>query len=83
MFLAIVLFLVGFVLLIKGGDWFVDAASWIAEISGIPTFIIGATIVSVATTLPEVLVSSISAGEGAAGWATIRPSALNPNTPLP
>ena len=66
---CIVLLIIGIVLVVKGGDWFVDAASWIAEISGIPTFIIGATIVSVATTLPEVLVSSISAGEGAAGMA--------------
>jgi len=66
---CIVLLIVGIVLVVKGGDWFVDAASWFAEVSGIPTFIIGATIVSVATTLPEVLVSSLSAGEGAAGMA--------------
>ena len=66
---CIVLLIVGIVLVVKGGDWFVDAASWIAEVSGIPPFIIGATIVSVATTLPEVLVSSISAGEGSAGMA--------------
>ena len=66
---CIVLLIVGIVLVVKGGDWFVDAASWFAEVSGIPTFIIGATIVSVATTLPEVLVSCISAGEGSAGMA--------------
>ena len=66
---CIVLLIVGIVLVVKGGDWFVDAASWIAEVSGIPPFIIGATIVSVATTLPEVLVSSISAAEGSAGMA--------------
>lgn len=66
---CIVLLIVGIVLVVKGGDWFVDAASWFAEVSGIPTFIIGATIVSVATTLPEVLVSSISASEGSAGMA--------------
>lgn len=63
-FLCIVLLIVGLVLIVKGGDWFVDAASWIAKVSGIPTFIIGATIVSIATTLPEILVSSISAGSG-------------------
>lgn len=43
----ILLLVLGIVLVVKGGDWFVDAASWIAEVSGIPTFIIGATIVSV------------------------------------
>lgn len=68
-FVCILLLAIGIVLVVKGGDWFVDAASWIAEASGIPTFIIGATIVSVATTLPEVLVSCISAGEGSAGLA--------------
>ncbi|MBR4800902.1 MAG: calcium/sodium antiporter [Clostridia bacterium] len=66
---CIILLIVGIALVVKGGDWFVDAASWFAEVSGIPTFIIGATIVSVATTLPEVLVSSLSAAEGSAGMA--------------
>lgn len=66
---CIVLLVIGIALVVKGGDWFVDAASWIAEVSGIPGFIIGATIVSVATTLPEVLVSAISAGEGSTGMA--------------
>lgn len=65
----IILLALGILLVIKGGDWFVDAASWIAEVSGIPSFIIGATIVSVATTLPEILVSSISAAQGQAGLA--------------
>lgn len=59
-----VLFGLGLVLIIKGGDFFVDAASWIAEVSGIPKFIIGATIVSVATTLPELIVSLIAAVSG-------------------
>ena len=49
---AAVLFVVGLVLVIKGGDWFVDSASWFAEATGIPKFIVGATIVSFATTLP-------------------------------
>ena len=61
---TVFLFLAGLVLIIKGGDYFVDAASWIAEASGIPPFIVGATIVSLATTLPELLVSSIAAAEG-------------------
>lgn len=58
-----VLFVAGLALIIKGGDLFVDAATWMAEASGIPKFIIGATIVSVATTLPEVIVSTLAAAE--------------------
>ena len=54
---VILLFVVGLVLIIKGGDWFVDSAVFIANLTGIPKFIIGATIVSVATTLPELMVS--------------------------
>lgn len=52
-----ILFVVGLLLIIKGGDWFVDAAEWIAELTGIPHFVVGATIVSLATTLPELFVS--------------------------
>ena len=59
--LVLVLLVVGLVLIIKGGDYFVDGASWLAEVSGIPKFIVGATIVSIATTLPEIVVSLISA----------------------
>ncbi len=65
----IILLALGILLVVKGGDWFVDAASWIAEVSGIPSFIIGATIVSVATTIPEILVSCISAGQEQAEMA--------------
>ena len=54
---VILLFVVGLVLIIKGGDWFVDSAVFIANLTGIPKFIIGATIVSVATTLPELTAS--------------------------
>ena len=63
-FLTVLLFIVGLVLIVKGGDFFVDAATWIAEATGIPHFIIGATIVSLATTLPEIIVSSIAAMQG-------------------
>lgn len=69
MFLAVLLFVIGLVLIIKGGDFFVDAASWIAEVSGIPNFIIGATIVSIATTLPELLVSIMATAGGQTGIA--------------
>lgn len=62
--ITVLLFMLGIVLLVKGGDYFVDAASWIAEVSGIPKLIIGATIVSIATTLPEMLVSVIAATQG-------------------
>ncbi len=58
------IFLVGVVLVIKGGDWFVDAASWMAKALGIPPFIVGATIVSVATTMPEMIVSMTAAAQG-------------------
>ena len=67
--LTVFLFLVGLVLIIKGGDWFVDSASKIAEMSGVPQFIIGATVVSIGTTLPELITSSIAAGEGNAAIA--------------
>ena len=56
-FLIIVWLVVGLVLLIKSADFFVNAAVKIAEISGIPKMIIGATIVSLATTLPEFFTS--------------------------
>lgn len=68
-FTVVVLFISGLVLIIKGGDYFVDAASWIAKISGIPKFIIGATIVSVATTLPELIVSCLAAAMGSIDMA--------------
>lgn len=63
-FLVVLLFAVGIVLIVKGGDYFVDAASWIAEVSGIPKLIVGATVVSFATTLPELLVSAFAAAQG-------------------
>ena len=62
--LVLALLLLGIVLIVKGGSLFVDAASWIAEASGIPKLIVGATIVSLATTLPELLVSVMAAAKG-------------------
>ncbi len=61
MFLAVILFLLGFVLLIKGGDWFVDGATGIAHRFHLPEILIGATVVSIGTTLPEVMVSAQAA----------------------
>lgn len=66
---ASVLFVIGLVLIIKGGDWFVDSASWFAEATGIPKFVVGATVVSFATTLPELLVSVRAAMNGSAQLA--------------
>lgn len=62
--LAIIMFILGLVMVIKGGDVFVDGASTLAKALNIPTFIIGATIVSIATTLPETLVSCFAVAEG-------------------
>lgn len=63
------LFALGLVLIIKGGDWFVDSAVWIAEVTGIPSIIIGATIVSIATTLPELIVSVTANLQGSSEMA--------------
>lgn len=61
MFIPIFLFLLGLVMLVKGGDLFVDGAEGIARKFAIPELIIGATVVSVGTTLPEITVSVTSA----------------------
>ena len=58
---SLALFAVGLVLLIKGGDWFVDSATGIAKRFHVPEIIIGATVVSIGTTLPEVMVSATAA----------------------
>ena len=67
MLIPVLLFLVGFALLIKGGDWFVDGSVGIARRFHLPELLIGATVVSIGTTLPEVMVSSQAALEGNAG----------------
>ena len=64
MLVQVLLFIVGLVLLIKGGDWFVDGATGIAERFHVPELLIGATVVSIGTTLPEVMVSANSALSG-------------------
>ena len=58
---SLLLFAVGVLLLIKGGDWFVDSAVGIAKKFKVPEIIIGATVVSIGTTLPEVMVSVTAA----------------------
>ena len=64
MLAAVLWFAVGLVLLIKGGDWFVDGATGIARRFHLPELLIGATVVSIGTTLPEVMVSTTSALKG-------------------
>lgn len=64
MLVPVLLFAVGLVFLIKGGDWFVDGATGIARRFGLPELLIGATVVSIGTTLPEVMVSTTSALSG-------------------
>ena len=61
---SLALFAVGLILLIKGGDWFVDSATGIAKRFRVPEIIIGATVVSIGTTLPEVMVSATAAANG-------------------
>ena len=61
MLTAVFLFLVGFALLIVCGDWFVDGSVGIAKRFHVPELLIGATIVSIGTTLPEVMVSASAA----------------------
>ena len=65
----ILLFAIGLVMLIKGGDWFVDSASGIARKFHLPELLIGATVVSIGTTLPEVMVSAQGAMAGSGGMA--------------
>ena len=54
----------GLILLIKGGDWFVDSATKIAKRFKLPELLIGATVVSIGTTLPEVMTSAMGAAGG-------------------
>lgn len=61
MLVPVLLFAVGLVCLIKGGDWFVDGATALARRFHLPELLIGATVVSIGTTLPEVMVSTMSA----------------------
>lgn len=59
-----IFFAVGLLMVVKGSDWFVDSAVWAAAVFRIPSIIIGATIVSICTTLPETFVSAAAALKG-------------------
>lgn len=61
-----ILLVIGFVLLVKGADWFVEGASRVAERFGIPQLVIGLTIVAMGTSLPEAAVSVSAALKGSA-----------------
>ncbi len=67
--LNILLLIVGFVLLIKGADFFVDGASGIADRFGIPQIVIGLTIVALGTSAPEAAVSITAGFQGSTGIA--------------
>ena len=69
MLMSVLLFAVGLVLLIKGGDWFVDGATGIAKRFNLPDIVVGATVVSIGTTLPEVMVSTTGALSGSGAMA--------------
>ena len=69
MIINILLFIAGLVMLIKGGDWFVDGASGVARRFHLPELLIGATVVSIGTTLPEVMVSAQGAMAGSGDMA--------------
>ena len=69
MLMSVLLFAVGLVLLIKGGDWFVDGATGIAKRFNLPDIVVGATVVSIGTTLPEVMVSTTGALAGSGAMA--------------
>lgn len=68
-FLQILLLAVGFVMLVKGADWFVDGAAGLARKFGIPQLVIGLTIVAMGTSVPEAAVSITAALKGSAGLA--------------
>ena len=67
MFLQVFILLVGFLLLVKGADWFVEGAAGIAKKLGIPQLIIGLTIVAMGTSMPEAAVSITAALQENAG----------------
>ena len=69
MLISVLLFAVGLVLLIKGGVWFVDGATGIAKRFNLPDIVVGATVVSIGTTLPEVMVSTTGALAGSGAMA--------------
>lgn len=67
--IPVILFILGLILIISGSGWFIDSTIWIAKVLKVPNLIIGATLVSLCTTLPEAMVSGSSAIKGNADIA--------------
>lgn len=67
--LNLLFLVVGFTMLVKGADWFVDGTAGIAEKFGIPQLVVGLTIVAMGTSAPEAAVSITAALKGNAGIA--------------
>lgn len=67
MLIQFLLLILGFVMLVKGSDWFVEGAAGIADKFGIPQLVIGLTIVAMGTSAPEAAVSITAATKGNAG----------------
>ncbi|OLS01472.1 calcium/sodium antiporter [Tissierella creatinophila] len=63
-YLIYILFIMGLIMILKGGDWFVDSAIWFGEITGASMGLIGITLISFATTLPEFFVSTLASKDG-------------------
>lgn len=66
LFISVLLLAAGFVLLVKGADWFVEGASALAGRLGIPQLVIGLTVVAMGTSAPEAAVSIAAAFKGSA-----------------
>ena len=68
-FLQLLLLVLGFAMLVKGADWFVDGSSGIATKLGIPQLVVGLTIVAMGTSAPEAAVSITAALKNNSGIA--------------
>lgn len=67
--MSYLLLVIGFILLIKGADFFVDGATFIANKFKIPPIVIGMTIVAIGTSLPEITISVLASFKGSNGMA--------------
>ena len=82
MILQVMILLAGFILLVKGADWFVEGAASIAKKLGVPQLIVGLTIVAMGTSMPEAAVSITAALNDNAGITIDRKSTrLNSSHP--
>ena len=69
MYIDIIYFILGFILLIKGADVMVDGSSSIARRYGVSSFVIGLTVVAFGTSAPELIISAIASVKGSTGIA--------------